>query len=68
MPKAARVLRALRKDGWIQVRQAGSHRRLEKNGVRVTFAFHDSRDLGRTDLANIAADFGYTLDELRALL
>jgi len=28
MPKAARVLAALKRDGWVQVRQKGSHRQL----------------------------------------
>lgn len=68
MPKASRVLAALKRDGWVQVHQKGSHRRLEKAGVRTTFAFHNSRDLGNVDLVKLAADFGYTLEELRALL
>lgn len=68
MPKAARVLAALKRDGWVQMRQRGSHRRLVKDGVEGTFAFHDSVDLGRTDMAHVAQQFGYTLDELRRLL
>jgi predicted RNA binding protein YcfA (HicA-like mRNA interferase family) len=68
MPKAARVLAALKRDDWVQIHQKGSHRRLEKAGVRVTFAFHNSRDLGNVDLVKIASNFGYTLDELRELL
>jgi hypothetical protein len=33
-----------------------------------TFAFHDARDLGTIELAQIAQEFGYTLDELRRLI
>ncbi len=68
MPKAARVLAGLRRDGWIQIRQKGSHRRLTKDDVEASFAFHDSKDLGPTDLAHVAKQFGYTLEELRELL
>jgi len=68
MPKAARVLAALKRDGWAQTRQKGSHRQLVKGDRRATFAYHDSRDLGHTQLRDIADDFGYTVDELRRLL
>ena len=68
MPKAARVLAALKRDGWVQVRRKGSHRRLVKGGRSGTFAFHDARDLGTVELAQIASEFGYTLDELRTIL
>jgi len=68
VPKAARVLAALKRDGWTQVRQEGSHRQLVKSGRRATFAYHDARDLGNTQLRDIADDFGYTLDELRQLI
>ncbi len=39
MAKAAQVLAALKRDGWVQVRQRGSHRRLVKgpSGVRGPF-------------------------------
>jgi predicted RNA binding protein YcfA (HicA-like mRNA interferase family) len=30
MPKAAQVLAALKRDGWVQIRQRDSHRRLVK--------------------------------------
>ncbi|TMD85200.1 MAG: addiction module toxin, HicA family [Chloroflexi bacterium] len=29
MPKAAQVLAALKRDGWVQIRQRGSHRRVD---------------------------------------
>ncbi len=68
MPKARRVLAALQRNGWVIVRTAGSHKRLEKAGIRATFAFHDNADLGNVQLAQVARDFGYTLDELRKLV
>jgi len=68
MPKAAQVLAALKRDGWVQVRQRGSHRRLVKGLLQRTWAFHDSMDLGTVQLAQVAKQFGYTLDELRKLL
>ncbi|HTE84417.1 MAG TPA: type II toxin-antitoxin system HicA family toxin [Dehalococcoidia bacterium] len=67
MPKASRVLAALERDGWREVRRRGSHRRLEKDGVRRTWAHHDSMDLGSVQLAQIARQFGYSLIELQAL-
>jgi len=54
MPKATRVLAALKRDGWVQTRQRGSHRQLMKDDVEASFAFHNSKDLGRTDLAHVA--------------
>jgi len=68
MPKAAQVLAALRRDGWVQVRQVGSHRRLVKGRLGRTWAFHDGTDLGTVQLAQVARQFGYTLDGLRKLL
>lgn len=68
MPKAAQVLAALKRDGWREVRRTGSHRRLEKDDKAGTFAHHDGRDLGTSQLAQVARTFGYTLEELRHLL
>jgi predicted RNA binding protein YcfA (HicA-like mRNA interferase family) len=68
MPKARRVLAALQRDGWMIVYTTGSHKRLEKNGARATFAFHDSVDLGKVQLSQVADDFGYSLEELRKLI
>ena len=67
MPKAAQVLAALKRDGWQEVRRRGSHRLLRKGDVSQTWAFHDGLDLGKVQLAQIARQFGYTLDDLRKL-
>ena len=68
MAKTARVVAALERDGWAQIRRHGSHRILEKNGVRRVFAFHDAVDLATPTLAKISRDFGYTLVKLRRMV
>ena len=68
MAKAARVVAALQRDGWILIRQRGSHRILEKHSVRRVFAYHDAVDLGTPGLAKISRDFGYSLAELRRMV
>lgn len=67
MPKASQVLAGLQRDGWQVVRQRGSHRRLQKGEILRTWAFHDGMDLGAVQMAQIARQFGYTVDELRRL-
>jgi len=70
MPKARQVLRALtnRNGGWVEISTSGSHHKLEKAGRRVVFTYHDSQELGTTQLKIVAAEFGYTLKELKELL
>ncbi len=67
MPKAARILAALERDGWIETRRSGSHRVLVKGSQQRVWAYHDGVDLGAPAMAKIAAHFGYTVDELRRL-
>jgi predicted RNA binding protein YcfA (HicA-like mRNA interferase family) len=66
--KAARVLAALKRDGWVEIRRRGSHRVLRKGGVTRIFAHHDSVDLGAPELARTARQFGYTLAQLREMV
>jgi predicted RNA binding protein YcfA (HicA-like mRNA interferase family) len=68
MPKAAQVLAALRRDGWVQIRQRGSHRRLVKGPLKRTWAFLDGMELGTVQMMQVAKQFGYTLEALRRLL
>ena len=68
MARAARVYAALLRDGWVLVRQRGSHRILRKGDRTLIFAHHDRRDLGRVHLAQLARETGYTMDELRGLI
>jgi predicted RNA binding protein YcfA (HicA-like mRNA interferase family) len=67
MAKAARVLAALKRDGWVETRRSGSHRVLVKGNEQRIWAYHDGADLGAPAMARIARDYGYTLDELRTL-
>ena len=67
MPKVARVLAALKRDGWVEIRQAGSHRTLEERGVRRLWAFHDGADLGNRQMRRLASHYGYSLEQLRRL-
>jgi predicted RNA binding protein YcfA (HicA-like mRNA interferase family) len=68
MAKARRVLAALKRDGWVIINTEGSHRKMRKGNAQATFAFHDRQDLGTIQLAQVASDFGYTLQQLRDLL
>ena len=67
MPKAARVLAALKRDGWIETRRRGSHRVLVKDDQQRVWAYHNGVDLGGPAMARIAQAYGYTLAELRKL-
>jgi predicted RNA binding protein YcfA (HicA-like mRNA interferase family) len=67
MAKAARVLAALKRDGWIETRRSGSHRVLAKGDQQRIWAYHEGVDLGSPALARIARDYGYTVAELRKL-
>ena len=68
MPKAAQVLAALKRDGWVQIRQRCSHRRLVKGPLKRTWAFHNDMELGSVQMTQVAKQFGYTLEALRRLL
>jgi predicted RNA binding protein YcfA (HicA-like mRNA interferase family) len=67
MAKAARVLAALKRDGWSETRRSGSHRVLVKGDQQRVWAYHDGVDLGGPAMARIARDYGYTTAELRKL-
>ena len=67
MAKAARVLAALKRDGWTESSRPGSHRVLAKGDQQRIWAYHDGVDLGGSAMARIARDYGYTLAELRKL-
>jgi len=67
MPKASRVLAALKRDGWVETRRSGSHRVLVKGSRQRIWAYHDGVDLGGPAMARVARDYGYTVDQLRRL-
>jgi predicted RNA binding protein YcfA (HicA-like mRNA interferase family)/predicted RNase H-like HicB family nuclease len=65
------VLRALRRLGWVEVWQTGSHRHQrhpERHGALVTVAAHAGRQLPVGKLASILDAAGLTGDELRELI
>jgi predicted RNA binding protein YcfA (HicA-like mRNA interferase family) len=63
--KAARVLAALHRIGWLEKRRAGSHRVLSRTGFPdVAFAFHDQEELGPVMLARIAKQTGLKREDL----
>ncbi len=62
--RAPRVLRALERLGWRELRRKGSHRTLVRNGARYLFAFHDREEIGPKMLARIGAKTGLTPADL----
>ena len=66
---ADQLLRALRRDGWSEVRP-GKHRHLRhpSKAGRVDVAYHAGRIIPPRTLLNILGQAGLTLDELRDLL
>jgi predicted RNA binding protein YcfA (HicA-like mRNA interferase family) len=60
------VVRALRRLGFIVVRQVGSHIRLERGVARVTVPAHGAIVPGT--LKSILRQAGLTVEELRAVL
>jgi predicted RNA binding protein YcfA (HicA-like mRNA interferase family) len=67
MAKASRVLAALKRDGWTEIRRSGSHRILIKDGRRRVWAYHDGVDIGGPAMALAAKRFGYSVAQLRQL-
>lgn len=54
--KARKVLRLLYKVGYVQVRQSGSHRKLEAEGrAPIFFAFHDGVEVPPAALRHMLA-------------
>jgi predicted RNA binding protein YcfA (HicA-like mRNA interferase family) len=51
--QARKVLAALNRIGWVQYKQVGSHRRLQRSGWKnFTFSFQDGDELGPAAFAN----------------
>jgi predicted RNA binding protein YcfA (HicA-like mRNA interferase family) len=63
--KAHRVLSALLRKGWVQKRQAGSHRTLAREGwPDFVFSFHDDEEIGPKMMARIAKHTGLAPNDL----
>ena len=60
-----RVIRALQRDGWVVVRQKGSHIRLQKHTARETLKLTvpAHRPIKRSTLARILKQARLTVDE-----
>jgi predicted RNA binding protein YcfA (HicA-like mRNA interferase family) len=55
----------LRKLGFVEVRQRGSHKQFrDSSGCSTTVPFHAGRDIAPTLLRQIAKDIGLTVSEL----
>ena len=65
---AAQLINALRKSGWVSVRQRGSHVRLKHPNRAVSLVVPLHRELKRGTLAGILRDAGVDRDELRRML
>lgn len=65
---AAQLVRALKRDGWIEVRQKGSHITLQRSGKVVTVPMHASVTLSYGTLKSILKQAGLTVDDLVKLL
>ena len=62
--KPADIVAILRKLGFIEVRQRGSHKQFrDSSGRSTTVPFHSGRDVAPTLLRQIAKDVGLTLSE-----
>lgn len=65
-----RVVRALRRDGWVVVRQRGSHIRLQKHGpdetLKLVVPAH--RAIKRSTLSHILKQARLTVEEFERLL
>ena len=65
-----RVITALKRDGWVVVRQKGSHVRLQKRTqndvLKLTVPAH--RPVTRSTLPHILKQARLTVDEFRSLL
>lgn len=64
------VVRALRRDGWVVVRQRGSHIRLHKHAADETLKLvvPAHRPIKRSTLSHILKQAGLTVDEFQRLV
>ncbi len=65
---AAQLVRTLKRNGWMEVRQKGSHLTLERSGKVVTIPMHASTVLKRGTLKSILRQVGLSVDDLLRLL
>lgn len=65
-----KVIRALRRDGWVVVRQRGSHIRLQKTTKTETLKLivPAHRPIKRSTLAHILKQADITVDQIKKLI
>ena len=54
--KSSELNKLIHQNGWIAIRQRGSHITYEKGGVRYTATFHGSKEVGIGLAAKIIKD------------
>jgi len=66
---ARKLVRFLKQQGFIEVRQRGSHLTLrrESDGRTVTVPIHTGQDIGKGLLKKILSDAGYSVEEFNRL-
>jgi predicted RNA binding protein YcfA (HicA-like mRNA interferase family) len=63
--RAKLVLRALKKIGWSEIGQVGSHLKLSRDGYdNYIWAFHDNAEIGPKMLSRIAKHTGLRPEDL----
>ena len=62
------ALMALKRAGWIEARQTGSHIVMVKSGSTVSVSVPDHKELDRGTLKGIIRLAGLTVDEFASLL
>ena len=61
------VVKILGKDGWVQVRQRGSHMILVKEGHIATLSVPDHKEIAKGTLRSLIRASGLTVEEFLAL-
>ncbi len=61
------LISILKKQGFIIIRQVGSHAFLQKEKIRTTIPIHNNKDIGKGLLSKILKDVGLTKEELQRL-
>jgi len=56
--KSSELNKLILQNGWIAIRQRGSHVTYEKEGVRYTATFHGSKEVGTGMAAKIRKEMG----------
>jgi len=61
------VVKAFERDGWLKVRQRGSHVVMVKDGCMVTLSVPDHKEVAKGTLRSLIRSSGLTVEEFIAL-